>query len=596
MKKAQAPFGVNLLLAGAVLITLGVWTSFFDPFIFPKFALLVLAGALAAGLLVVHFRRPLLIKPYFLLILMFISLLLMLVISSEVLNTSIFGVQGRNMGFLSYLSLAILSLLFVSVAGERVLRNSINAFQIAGGLVVLYGVLQAIGADPFEWRLVYEGIIGNLGNPNFMSVTGGLGGAVFLGGLVFNVGKTALKTAFALAVILSLVVIYFSKSTQGWIVFLIAGSPVIYVLLERLGKTLQRLFLGAFAGGVSLVGMALFNLGPLGRFIYEQSLEFRADFWRIAWSMASDNPVSGVGIDRYQNFYREYMTLEQIQRVGAEDFSDSAHNIYLHLAATGGFPLAVSLLLINLFVAYRFIVLLSSESKSKQQASVIFGIWLGIQAQNLISIEYPSIALWGWIFAGLGVGMSYSDQAKLSGKEELGRRYLGVAISIVGVGASLFVIAPAASAQSDLLKGFYAYVEKDDAEAMGIKSEFLKNMEKKDPGNPTLPILSANSLFQDEAFVEAAQAARRAIEIDDHDYRAWWFLASSLEESGNRVEAIPARLKTIELSPFNSPNLLELAKNYVAAKDVEGLRRVQLELQKLNPDSVESQEASKLEI
>ncbi len=109
MKKTPTPLGVNVLLAGAGLITLGVWTSFFDPFVFPKFALLLVVGGVAAGLLAVHLGKPLLFKPYFVLVSFFITLLFVLVITGDVLNSSIFGVQGRNMGFLSYLSLAILS-------------------------------------------------------------------------------------------------------------------------------------------------------------------------------------------------------------------------------------------------------------------------------------------------------------------------------------------------------------------------------------------------------------------------------------------------------------------------------------------------------
>jgi tetratricopeptide (TPR) repeat protein len=226
--------------------------------------------------------------------------------------------------------------------------------------------------------------------------------------------------------------------------------------------------------------------------------------------------------------------------------------------------------------------------------SILFGAWLAIQAQSLISIDFPAIAIWGWIFAGIGVGASISQKSNQSMKLSLGRKYLGIFSSIVFSITSIIVITPLARAQSDLQKGFYAQVDKADSESVSTKSNFLIQMEKKDQGNPTLPILSANSLFQDGAFREAANAARRAINIDNHDYRSWWFLASSLEQLGMRKEAIPARLKTIELSPFSSQNLLELARDYASQNDIEGVKNVVGQLGQIDIKSAEYLEASRL--
>ena len=145
-----------------------------------------------------------------------------------------------------------------------------------------------------------------------------------------------------------------------------------------------------------------------------------------------------------------------------------------------------------------------------------------------------------------------------------------------------------------LRTGFYAYVEKGDLEAIKVKSDYLEGLGKKEPGNPTLAILAANSLFQDEAYKEAAAAARRAIDIDSHYYRAWWFLASSLEKLDRRIEAIQAREMTIKLSPYNSPNLLELARNQAQAKNLSGLEETIEQLREIDPNSVETLEAERL--
>ena len=594
VKRQKLKWEVSLALIFAFAITLAFWTSFFEPFIFAKFALLLLGGSWLLGLLVLHFRFLKSIKVYSLLISALIALFTVVLEKSDLVHTSLFGVQGRNMGFLSYFSLGIFSLFFASQACTIVLNRSIAVFYGAVVVVVAYGVLQALELDPFNWQLNYEGIIGNLGNPNFMSVVAALCSAIALIHFIESGIRKSVSYLHLFLFILALIAVYFSKSTQGWIVFLISLAPWVFVRLKRVNVAASRLFIAAISSTVIAVALALFQTGPLSKVLYEQSLFFRAEFWRIAWQMAVDNPWLGVGIDRYQNYYREYKTLEQVRTMGAEDFSNSAHNLYLHFFATGGFPLGLLFLAINLYVGYRFLVVLKQVNQSQINIVAIFGLWLGIQAQNLISIDYPSIALWSWIFGGLGVGLSFLGEGAKNTEENLGKKYIGVATSVAATTLSLVFLTPALSVQSMLLRGFYAYVEKGDLEAIKVKSDYLEALGMKEPGNPTLPILAANSLFQDEAYEEAVEAARRAIDIDSHDYRAWWFLASSLEKLDRRIDAIHAREMTVKLSPYNSPNLLELARNQAQAEDLSSLKETIEQLREIDSNSVETLEAQKL--
>lgn len=595
MMRERLALESRLILGALVAITWVMWPGHFEPFIFSKFLLLALTGAIALGFLIPQF--PLLRKmPAFAFFnFFFLAWFIVLVFRSEVIHTSIFGVQGRNMGFLSYLSLAVISIYLASISSEPIVKKTVFMFTIATTGLGLYGVLQILKLDPFNWKLVYQGIIGNLGNPNFMSVMGALFGTSMAFWFLQTKQGNGIKLLSLAGFIVAVANIFFSRSTQGWIVLLIALTPLIFLKFQELSKFISRLFLAVVAAGSTLLAMAIFQTGPLSGLIYQQSLSYRADFWRIAWKMASDNPLFGVGIDRYQNFYREYKTLEQVRLVGAEDFSDSAHNLYLHFAATGGFLFAGLLLALNVFVAYRFVIAMQISDTSKNLVALIFGVWLGIQAQSLISVDYPSIALWGWVFAGLGVGLSYKGiERQTKQAQELGLKYVGHFVSIVASVAAFAILIPASNAQSELKTGFYAYVAKGDSAAIRIKSDFLKNIEAKDSRNPTLPVLSANSLFQDEAFEASLEAAQRAIAIDSHDYRSWWFLASSLEKLGKRVEAIEAREMTVRLSPFNVANLLELGKNQLINGDLSGARKSLQQIAKVDEKSAEFQELMNL--
>jgi O-antigen ligase len=594
MKTNKAPQGLYLALIGASLVTLAVWTKSFDQLIFPKFVLLVLLGSIVIGYLFAGFSNLRSDSTYLLLLALFLVLFVISSFRTDPIHTALFGVQGRNMGLFSYFALLIIALYFFGITEKLSAEKTLYFFSFTSLLMLIYGLLQRFDIDPFNWNVVYEGIIGTLGNPNFMSTFMALGAIGGFGILTLHRSNRSLWAPSALIFIGFIIAIEAAKSTQGWLVLMIGVAPILYFNLERVSKTLSNLFLGVFGTLLVLLGLALNQVGPLSKLIYEQSLLFRADFWNIAWRMALENPWFGVGIDRYQNYYREYKTLEQVKRVGGEDFSDSAHNLYLHFVATGGFPLALSLLLINIYIGYRFIVAYRKFPSSKALVAIFFGLWLGIQAQSLISIDHPAIAVWGWIFGGVGVGLSTLREEKRT--PSLGRKYVGLGVSILTLIITLVVVSPAVQAQSMLLRGFYAYVEKGDQGAIRIKDDYLKELESREPGNPTLPILSANSLFQDEAFRETVRAARRAILIDDHDYRSWWFLASALEKDGQRVLAVEARRKTIELAPYNLANLLELAKNQAQAGDSKGLKETQAVMLSIDSNSSESIEANAIKV
>ena len=62
-------------------------------------------------------------------------------------------------------------------------------------------------------------------------------------------------------------------------------------------------------------------------------------------------------------------------------------------------------------------------------------------------------------------------------------------------------------------------------------------------------------------------------------------MASAYEESGDRVAAIPARMKTVELDPLNTSVLLELAKNQLAAGDQSGFEKSKAKILEIDPNS-----------
>jgi Tfp pilus assembly protein PilF len=82
--------------------------------------------------------------------------------------------------------------------------------------------------------------------------------------------------------------------------------------------------------------------------------------------------------------------------------------------------------------------------------------------------------------------------------------------------------------------------------------------------------------------------------MDPEDWVSWWFMASAYEESGDRVAAIPARKKTVELDPWNTSVLLELAKDQLAAGDRPAFEKSKSEILRINPAGADAQAVSSL--
>jgi tetratricopeptide (TPR) repeat protein len=149
-------------------------------------------------------------------------------------------------------------------------------------------------------------------------------------------------------------------------------------------------------------------------------------------------------------------------------------------------------------------------------------------------------------------------------------------------------------AQKSFAFAFYLGTDPSIPETLSNKVDALIKAENQDSGNVTWPRYSANSLFIDKAWKETIEAAERAITKDPEDWVSWWFMASAYEQSGQRVKAIPSRLKTVELDPWNTSVLLELAKNQLAAGDAAGFEESKKNILRISPNGSDAQAVSSL--
>lgn len=586
-KPKQAQIKSNYLAFSIYLglVTLFLLPSAMDPFLMPKAAILIVGSIWFFSSSVKHFRFNLKDPLQVLLLLLAIWFLLLLVVS-DYKWISLFGVNGRATGIIFYL--ALIGLMWYTSKFEFVKQKRIySSFGIIGLLVLFYGLLQYLNLDPYKWNLVYKGIIGVFGNPNFMGAFSALVGIYgFSLGLNRN-SNAKLKLFGLLLVTLSLINIYASKATQGFVSLAIGIAPILVFLMFIKAKSLGFFGLGVSATGLLLFLAGLFQVGPLTEIAYKQSVSYRGDFWRTAFNMIRENPVFGVGFERFGVNYRSYRDLPQVLRNGADAYSDNAHNIYLQFAATGGLMLALLYLALNVFIVINFVNKLKTQSDNSYFYVAIFGIWLAIQAQSLISVDTPGIALWGWVFAGF---LCANPENKESTKSEISpAKIVGAVTAMAFSVLSIFQF----NAQTSMRNAFYLQIPKSNQEYADAKAEILQNAQNHEPWNAEWPILSANSLIQDEAYKQTLEAAKRAVKLDPKDYRGWYFLATAQEKLSLFNDAINSREAAKKIDPYNAENLLNLGRDYKAINKNEEAKQIIAEIQKFAADSSEYQTAIK---
>lgn len=158
--------------------------------------------------------------------------------------------------------------------------------------------------------------------------------------------------------------------------------------------------------------IALQNKGPLASLIYEASIKARGDYWSAGWKMTTLHPWFGVGFDGYGDWYRRTRTEGSISDFGVNDYSNAAHNVFLDISSSGGFPLLLVYLILVIYTLISAIRVLRRSKEFNAPFVAIFAGWVAYQVQSLISINQLGLAIWGWVLTGLIVGYEINSRGE----------------------------------------------------------------------------------------------------------------------------------------------------------------------------------------
>ena len=350
-------------------------------------------------------------KAYLAILVLFSThITLVLFFSGAPFNQQFYGTNGRNTGYLAYISLIIIALAASLLPNPQMLQNVSYSLIGMGILSGFYGILQTLGVDPIKWNNPYNSVITFLGNPNFASSFLGICAVVIFAYLLNN--KVSWTNKFILAITsLTLIALTFrSNSQQGTLVFLVGAAFVFLVFLKchlrfsRKPFFLGYIFLITISGTIVLLGTL--KIGPLADLLYKLSVRQRGYYWHAAREMMFSHPFFGVGLDSYGDWY--FSTRSSDAAINTpQTQSNSAHSIFLDLGASGGIPLFLLYVSLSALTLLAIVRVLKRQESFNWAFAAIAGAWIAYAAQAVISINQLGLGIWGWILMGLLIGFEF---------------------------------------------------------------------------------------------------------------------------------------------------------------------------------------------
>jgi O-antigen ligase len=583
MNKSKEISPVRWILGSLAAVTLYFQTNLADPFNSPKSWLIYLFAAWLIGYAITY-RRIIqsnkVLKITFYLNILFLFSMLISVIFTDFKYTAFFGDTMRRNGFISYLSLIIIFIsgsIFIRLFNIK--RLYLTTYLISA-IIIVYAFMQSSGKDFVKWNNPYNSIIGTVGNPNFASALMAIMGVMVFSSLFVSNIASHYKLFAVAATPALLFLIYKSQSRQGLIAYLL-GIGVFFIIFLFGRKRILGIVafsIGAVAFIFSLLGML--QIGPLQNLLYKPSVSVRGYYWRAAIEMFKDNPVFGVGIDRYGAYFKQYREVGYPLSYGFDITSSNAHNTFLQFFATGGILLGTSYLLLNLYIFRRAVIGLKNFTGSnKLYLAGIFSSWIAFHAQSLISIDNVGVSIWGWVLGSSIIGLSISngvdsvdDRKVFSGKRnEINLQRVLISGSTFAV--AVLLVSFLYRAESNTYFGKANFNLQDAATRIAFQNQQVKIIETQII-DPTYSMSAAMDLIQAGFIDDGLMAAEK---IHTNDYRnldAINVLALTYQNTNQFEKAIYYRLKMAKLDPWNAANFLELGKLYKIQGNIVGSKEV----------------------
>ena len=338
-----------VLLTLLVAVPLVFDTSVWPVFALPKFTVAVSGALLILGLAAMErlvgraatTRGTLMSVPVFLVV----SWTAVCAVATGDVRISVVGSRETYNGLATMAAFAVV---FMTAARDFDKAHVEHALYVlwfgSGTAVLLYGAVQLHGEwDPIHWVPFADvgSIWSTLGNPNdlagFLAIILPVGLVLLL--LVRHPLARALTATMTVLVAVELVV----TASRGALVAAVVAVVVVGAGLRPRRVVTVLAALVAVAAVLAVAGLAVTSGDGPGT-EPGSTISLRLELWATAWRMTVDNPLVGVGPDRFAESFDEYRSREFDDVYGPELVATDAHNLLLTRLAEHGVPGGLALL------------------------------------------------------------------------------------------------------------------------------------------------------------------------------------------------------------------------------------------------------------
>lgn len=391
----------RFLLLTVILTTLTTLPFTFDAFTTSK--LLVLSiGLLYVAIMMLREKNSVwkLKLPLSLLILAFlVSLVVSWVVSGVPLTRGLLGQFGRGNGVLYYV-LAIITLVFsVNLYSYSQGPNLHKGMTFLAWLLSAYALLQRLGIDiaPLDTKGISTVVL-TFGNSNF---AGSMISVLFAYHFSYIILSKEFKPSSVLLLAALLISSTFPAAVQGYLIIAFSVALVISVYLVRAYSFLwiRKTLMLAWILVIIVVVFGFFGKTFAALIFQRNSFQLRVEYWKISLNILRDNPLFGVGPDKFFDYSASYMAPGSIELLTATRL-DNGHNWYLNVGANYGL-LAFLFLITVILIVLSYTIRLALDKSAKDLWGISAGIALfGVVLSGLVSIEQPGIGIWQYLFLG----------------------------------------------------------------------------------------------------------------------------------------------------------------------------------------------------
>lgn len=604
--KHRSDKSIWILLLGTATTSLVIDRKAYDPFNTIKLISILIISSWLIGHLINSYRKnfPRRRSGDLSVLLICALFLLSLVVSAYFSQMQILALVGdsfRRNGLLQYCALVVM-FLFASRSIDFKEATKIYKISILTALIMSgYGLIQISGNDFFAWNNPYNSMISTVGNPNFASAL--LAVFFLLSGSVLLLNQLTIKFKFfaLLSMVMALIAIILSDSRQGLVTIAIGilfySSIYFYFKKPKIGITLITISISITFAGV----LGMLQKGPLMNLLYKDSVSVRGFYWQAGIEMFLDKPLTGVGLDNYGAYFKQFRELEYPLRYGFDITSSNAHNTIIQLFATGGLFVGLIYLVLLGYILLTGIVLIKNIVGEDQKIAIgLLSAWLAFQAQTIISIDNIGVSVWGWLLGGsiIGLARKSPDSPGLARSEKVTHNPNSIPI-LQPLLSALFLI-PAAllsfyllQAERDLL------IARDFADPAATQNkptvEFFAKEVIKNPLAITYYKLQAASFIYDMGDTKLGYEMIKKINQEDPGNLDTLRIRLAIESSNDRKEnSIMIRNEIAQKDPWNVENLYQLSLLYKGLGKIDQAIKYRDKIMQIAPNSDAAKKATEL--